>query len=212
MEIYININGVLRNIIQKFEYHYIDYFLESDEEDNDFIELDDDGEVIKETTTLVKTKFEYGLKGDVKNDNLFNHYKFQSIEEFENFIYLEYPVEIFGHAGISYPSVITDLNKFIHDNKEHNITIVGIDELGRAKPSTLFFLSRNGCLADNVKFIKSENVMDAWQDCDVWVTDSLDVLECRPKDKMGIKFKTNFNEHFTNPIEIDKLTEIEKLL
>ena len=33
MEIYININGVLRNIISKFDYHYKDYYLDTDPED-----------------------------------------------------------------------------------------------------------------------------------------------------------------------------------
>lgn len=176
------------------------------------MELDDDGEVISGSTELVKTKFEYALKGDVQNDNLFNHYEFQSLQEYENFLFIEFAVEIFGHAGISYPSAFTDLNQFIHENKEHNITLVGIDEMGRAKPSTLFFLSRNGCLVDNVKFIKAEGILDAWSDCDVWVSDSSLVIDSKPKDKKVIKFNTNFNKHFTNSTEIDKLTEINELL
>ena len=34
MEIYINIDGVLRNLIQKFNYHYNDAFLDSEFEPN----------------------------------------------------------------------------------------------------------------------------------------------------------------------------------
>jgi len=73
MEIFISINGVLRNLIQKFDYHYQDYFLSS--------ELEEEEET-----------FEYGKEGKVQNDNLLNYYKFQSKEELDNFIFIDYPI------------------------------------------------------------------------------------------------------------------------
>ena len=70
MEIYISIDGVLRNLIQKFNYHYKDAFLQSEfENENDF---------------------EYNIIYPIQNDNLLNSYKFQSMEEFEFFTYIEY--------------------------------------------------------------------------------------------------------------------------
>jgi hypothetical protein len=209
MEIYISIDGVLRNLIQKFDYHYKDYFLEREEENSPVL-IDINGNEIKEIKE--KIKFEYGIDGKIQNDNLLDYFKFQSMEEFENFLYIEYPIEIFGHAGISYSTAITDLNNVINKNKEHNFTIIGVDEFGKAKPSTLFFLSRNGCLCDNIKFIKSKDLEKIWENCDFWVTDSEKIIKSCPKDKKTIKFKTIYNEYFTNPQEIDKLTEINELL
>ena len=58
MEVYISIDGVIRNTIQKFDYHYKDAYIDSDIE----------GE----------NTFEYGIEGEIKNDNLLNYYKFQS--------------------------------------------------------------------------------------------------------------------------------------
>jgi hypothetical protein len=70
MEVYISIDGVLRNTIQKFDYHYNDAYLASDFEN--------------------ENKFEYGVVEPIKNDDLFNHYRFQSQDEFDFFLFMEY--------------------------------------------------------------------------------------------------------------------------
>lgn len=191
MEIYISIDGVLRNLIQKFNYHYNDAYLQSEYEN--------------------ESNFEYNIVYPIQNDNLLNSYKFQSVDEFEFFTYIEYPIEIFGHAGISYPTSISDLNKIIFDNPNHNITVIGVDEVGKAKPATLFFLSKNGFLGNNIKFIKSVDIEKEWEKCDMWITDSKKIIDFKPEDKTVIKFNTQYNEFFTNEKEITKLTEIQEL-
>lgn len=193
MEIYVSINGVLRNLIQKIEYHYENYYLNSTPED----EFSDN--------------FEYLVNKPIYNDKLLEHFNFHSQQEFENFLFIEFPVEIFGHAGISYPHVISDLNKFIYENKDHNVTLIGIDELGKAKPSTLFFLSKNACLMNTIKFIRTENIEKEWENCDIWVTDNRHIIDKCPINKQTIKFNTDYNGHFNTKIEINKLTEISQI-
>ena len=191
MEIFISIDGVLRNTIQKFDYHYNDCYLNSETEGEE--------------------EFEYGiLEGPVKNNDLMDSYKFQSKEEYEFFLYMEYPIEIFGHAGLSYSTTFTDLHKIIFENPEHNFTLVGLDELGKAKPATLFFLSKNGFLGNNVKFIKSDEITKTWSLCDAWITDNKLIVEECPEGKNVIKFNTTYNEYFTNKKEITKLSEIQE--
>ena len=190
MEIFLSIDGVLRNTIQKFDYHYKDAYLEAEFED--------------------EITFEYGVIEPIENDKLIDSYKFQSQEEFEYFLFIEYPIEIFGHAGLSYSTTFTDLHKIIFENPEHNFTLVGLNELGKAKPATLFFLSKNGFLGSNIKFINSKNLNKEWGKCDLWITDDERVLTSCPKQKTVIKFNTVYNQHFTNIKEINKLTEIDK--
>ena len=117
MEIYISIDGVIRNTIQKFDYHYNNAFLADD------IQFEEGN------------SFEYGITEPIQNNNLLNSYNFQSKEEFENFLFIEYPIEIFGHAGLSYSTTFTDLHKIIFDNPDHNFTLIGLDELGKSKSS-----------------------------------------------------------------------------
>lgn len=192
MEIYISIDGVLRNTIQKFDYHYNDAYLSSEIES--------------------ENKFEYRVIEPINNDNLLNSYQFQSKEEFDYFLYIEYPVEIFGHAGLSYSTTFTDLNKLIYTQSGHTFTLVGLNELGKARPATLFFLSKNGLLGNNIQFIKSSDILNTWSKCDLWITDSKEILDLKPENKTGMKFNTLYNKFFTYDKEITKLTEIEEWL
>lgn len=191
MEIFISIDGVIRNTIQKFDYHYNEAYLSDGFENT--------------------TGFEYGVIEPVYNDNLSQYYKFQSNEEFNYFLYIEYPIEIFGHAGLSYSTTFTELNKLIYDNPQHNFTLVGLNELGKSRPATLFFLSKNGFLGNNIKFIKSENISEVWDICDYWITDSKEIIDMKPQNKTAIKFSTKYNKFFTYEKEITKLNEIEEL-
>jgi hypothetical protein len=193
MEIYISIDGVIRNTIQKFDYHYNNAFLADD------IQFEEGN------------SFEYGITEPIQNNNLLNSYNFQSKEEFENFLFIEYPIEIFGHAGLSYSTTFTDLHKIIFDNPDHNFTLIGLDELGKSRPATLFFLSKNGFLGNNIKFIKSDDINEMWSKCDIWITDNKNIIDSCPENKITYKFNTTYNQYFTNKKEISKLTEIQEL-
>jgi hypothetical protein len=190
MEIFISIDGVLRNFIQKFDYHYKDSFFDSEFEN--------------------ENNFEYKITDQIQNNNLLNSYAFQSIEEYEFFLFIEYPIEIFGHAGLSYSNAFTELNKMIFENSEHNFTIIGLNEVGKAKPATLFFLSKNGFLGNNIRFIKNEDIGKCWDQCDMWISDNIDIIQ-HNKAKTPIKFNTNYNKFFTCKEEISKLSEIKEL-
>ena len=67
MNVYVNIDGVLRNTLQKFDYHYKDYFLNTEAE--------------------TEETFEYGVSENIGFENLMSSYKFQSEEEFIKFLY-----------------------------------------------------------------------------------------------------------------------------
>ena len=54
MKIFISIDGVLRNTLQKFDYHYRDYYLN--------------------TETETEETFEYGVSDSVYNENLMRKY------------------------------------------------------------------------------------------------------------------------------------------
>ena len=194
MEIFISIDGVLRNTIAKFDYHYKDYYLDTE----------------PENLTEEEQSFQYGVTEPVRNSFLLESYKFQSKEEFDNFTFMDYAVEIFGHANPSYSNVFFELNKLIYENKEHRFTLVGLDELGKSKPSTLFFLSKNGFMGNNIKFSINSEIPNLWKQCDLWITDNKSVIDLCPRSKKVVKFNTDYNQHFTNPLEIHKLTEIKE--
>jgi hypothetical protein len=190
MKIYISIDGVLRNFINRFHYHY----------ENSFINVDaaEEGD-----------SFVYEVIEPITNNKLSDHFTFQSKEQEDHFQYIEYPMELYAHSPVSYSNVNNDINKIVYHHKEHEIYLVGLDELGKARPATLFFLSRNGIMVDNIKFIKSEDIHKEWENADLWISDSEKILQAKPQDKDFILFSTKYNEHFTYEKIINKLSDID---
>lgn len=191
MNINISIDGVLRNRILSIIHFYNKEYI--------------DGDVDPENT------FPYEISETIENDKLSDSIKFQSNEELEYFLHVEFPLEIYGHAVPSYKSVFNELNDLIYKHKKINFTTIGIDEFGKSKPSSLFFLSKNGFLGNVIKFIKKNEIKKEWRKCDVWVTDDQNIIDQCPKGKKAIKFNTNYNKHFTHEHEINNLEQINEI-
>lgn len=190
MNIYISIDGVLRNFVNRFHYHYENAYINVDEEE--------------ESTDT----FEYKVIEPITNLNLTDHFAFQSKDQSDHFQYIEYPMELYGHSPVSYPNVYNEFNKFVFDYKDHYVYLVGLDEFAKAKPATFFFLARSGFMPNNIKFILSENIGDEWTKADVWISDSKKVLDLKPDNKEFILFETTYNNFFTYEKKINKLSDI----
>ena len=119
MEIYISIDGVLRNLIQKFRIHYEDYYLNSEVVETNQVDIDESEEVKKENLP----QFEYGINEPVRNDDLMKYFKFQTKEEFESFLYFEYALEIFGHSPLN--SSMIEINRIIFNCDLHELNSDG---------------------------------------------------------------------------------------
>ena len=192
MEIFVSIDGVLRNTVQKFDYHYKDYFLN--------------------TESTEEETFEYSVKTKpVSFQKIINSYSFQSIDEFNKFLYFDFPIEIFGHGGLSYNQAATDLNKLIVEHPNCRFTLVGLNEKGKAKSASLFFISKNGIMMDQIIFSNNSQIDNLWKKCDVWITEDFDIIYKCPKNKKVIKFNTYYNNHYKIQLEINKLSEINKI-
>jgi hypothetical protein len=190
MNIYISIDGVLRNFVNRFHYHYENAYINVDEEEGS-------------TDT-----FEYKITDPITNLNLTDHFAFQSKEQSDHFQYIEYPMELYGHSPVSYINVYNEFNKFVFDYKDHDVYLVGLDEYAKAKPATLFFLARSGFMPNNIKFILSENISEEWNKADVWISDSKRILDLKPDNKEFILFETTYNNFFTYEKKINKLSDI----
>jgi hypothetical protein len=190
MRIGIEINGVLRNTIGKLEQVYQKYFIDRWEGFEE--ELD----------------FNYEMKLPVTSLNLREHFKFKDEEEFYSFLYEENAMEIFGHAGSTETFTFNDFNKFYVEMRENNDIIIVSDEIGKSKPATLFFLSKFGCLTEEIKFYSNSTINSMWDKIDILLTANPDLLLNYPKDKRVIKFNTEYNTHVEFDESIDSLAEL----
>lgn len=190
MKIGIEINGVLRDTLTKLEQVYKKYLLDKL-----------DGLESEET-------FEYSMNLPVTSLDLRNHFKFKDDNEFYSFLFEEFPMEIFGHAGSTETMTFNDLNNFYFDFRtEHEIIIVS-DEMGKSKPASLFFLSKFGCLLEKVKFYSHTTINSMWEEIDILVTANPDLIQNHPPDKKIIKFNTEYNKSIISEYEIDSIKEL----
>jgi len=194
MRIAIEINGVLRNTIDKIEQTYQKYMIDK----TDGLEDDE--------------SFKYEISLPIDSLNLRNHFKFQTDEELYSFLYEEFPMEIFGHAQSSEYSTFNDLNEiYVNLRDNHDILIVS-DEMGRSKPASLFFLSKFGCQIEKVKFYSNTTINSMWGEIDVLLTSNPALLLEHPSDKKIIKYQTEYNKHITTDYSITNIKELESEL
>lgn len=209
MKIAIDLNGVIRDVFLKTEQVYTKFFLE-DKEDDVVSEYNE------ETEEWVKInnedEFKYELNLPVTSNNLIEHFKFKTQDELYNFFYVDFPMQIFGHSpsiNVNTFNILNDLYVDLRD--EHEITIIS-DEIGKSKPATLFFLSKYGCLIENIKFYSSSTIEETYGYFDVIVTSNPDLLNIENNDKTIIKVLTDYNTELKCDYTIDNIGELQEII
>lgn len=211
MKIAIDVNGVLRDTIGKFKQLYEKHLIEGNTSDffspTYTIDLSGNTEIQEQPEP-----FEYKLISDVTSLDLEKHFSFQSKEEFYSFMYEEYCMEIFGHAPSTEMTTFIDLNDIYVNNRKQWDFIILSDEIGKSKPTTLFFLSKFGCELEKVIFYSNITLDTIWNEFDVLLTANPNLLLNHPKDKIVIKFETEYNKDIKKEYSITKLKELEEIL
>lgn len=181
MKIGITLNEVLRDYVGQLAYTYDKYIGEND--------------VTEE---------------DITNFNLIEFFKFEDINKFNTFLYLEAPLEIFGHADQMSDGLMNRFNTFLMDIKddgEHEIEIVS-REIDKSIPSTYFFLSKTSCRIDKVRFV--QDYASKWDGLDVLITANPQALEAKPSGKISVKVNTTYNKNVAADFEIDSILDFIK--
>lgn len=188
MRIAIDLNGVLRNTLGKIEQVYDKFYLSNEDNENEF---------------------KYEIIYPIDSLNLMNHFKFENSEELYNFLYVEHPMEIFGHAASVEYTGMNDLNDFYLDMREKYEIIIVSDEIGKSKPATLFFLSKFSCLIENIIFYSEQTKNNMLDSIDVLLTANPNLLLEVPKNKIVIKYQQEYNKNIEMEYSIKKINELK---
>ena len=207
----IEVNGVLRNTLDKFKQLYEKHMIENFEAENSnqTFEMDLSG-----NTTLeeISNDFVYEIIEPIDTYDLKNHFKFPSDDDLYNFMFEDFPMQLFGHAGSTETYSFNDLNEFYINNRdEYEIYIIS-DEIGKSKPATLFFLSKFGCLVENIKFYSNATLNDMWNTIDVLITSNPELLNSTPKNKTTVQYITDYNKNIECEYKIEKLSDLDELV
>ena len=210
----IEINGVLRDTISKFtelyEKHLVDSHLYESTDKTYEIEFSGDtDEVVEINENIGINNFEYKILSPVTSLDLGSHFSFPSKDELYSFMYEEYTMELFGHAPSTEMLSFNILNDIYYNLRDTYDLMIVSDEIGRSKPSSLFFLSKFGCLLEKVFFYSEITKNNMWDEVDILLTSNPDLLLNKPDNKIVIKFITDYNKHVESDYEISSLSDLE---
>ena len=211
MRIGIDINGVLRDTITKFDQIYDKFMIESNNVTllNQTYEIDYSGNT---EMIPIQENFEYKKLSEVTSLELDSHYLFKNKEEFYDFLYEEYAMEIFGHAPSTEMTTFNKLNEIYFDSRDEHDLIIVSNEIGRSKPASLFFLSKFGCLLEKIIFFSESTKKNMWNEIDILLTANPSLLLEVPKGKKVIKFESVYNKEIDSECEIKSISELTEIL
>lgn len=210
----ISINGVLRDYFGKIESTHTKYFNPEDGQEIKIKDYDLEKWVKFPEENVVRQEIEFNPdfneKEFVKSSN---NFELQEVKEdpitVDDFIYDKCCLEIFGYAEEEMDGIVQSLNDFdLHLKilkKDHELIITS-REAGRSVPATLFFLSKTGCMIQNIKFTVATT--DCWKDVDVMITDHPEILSTKPENKITIKVEKPFNSHIDSDYTVRSIKEL----
>ena len=204
----IEVNGVLRNTLGKIQQTYEKFLIENNSTEKTYV-LDESGNT---ESIIQEEEFEYEVLGNIDSLNLLNHFKFKSDDELYEFLYQEFPMQIFGHAESSEMHTFHTLNDIYLKYRSTNDIVIVSDEIGKSKPATLFFLSKFGCQIEKIKFYSDTTKNSIWDEVDVLVSANPSLIEDHPENKVVIKFNTQYNKTNKSEHEISSLKELDECL
>ena len=123
-------------------------------------------------------------------------FNFESKNEYMQYLYTDYPFEIFGEAPVVEKGVDKKLNLW-HINVSKNyedleLMLANPREWNASIGFTCFFLSQIATRIREIFFPK--DFAEIWDRCDIAVTADRGLLEEKPEGKISIKIETPYNK------------------
>ena len=151
---------------------------------------------------------------DDKVDIFEKYVKFKSKYEKNNFLYIDYPFEIFGAANTMEKKLATAITNWLSEitnieDEDIRIIFYSLDEDALTIQSSYFFLSKIGARVRKVIFPKS--IDEIWEECDAVITARNEFFEKeKPEGKKIILVNREFNKENKDKADLnyDNLSEI----
>jgi hypothetical protein len=151
---------------------------------------------------------------DDREDVLKTFAKFDSKYERNNFLFIDYPYEIFGCASTMEKKLAVKITNWLTDisnieDEDIRIIFYSLNEEAITIQSTFFFLSKIGTRVRKVIFPKT--IEEVWDECDVVITARDEFFEKEiPEGKKVVLINRPFNKDCKDKafLNYDNLSEI----
>jgi hypothetical protein len=214
MKIGVSVNGVLRDYFGRIEKIHTKYFNPEDGQEVVIKDYDLEKWLWFPQEEVVRNEIEFNPnfneKEFVKSESTFELKEVRDEEiTVEDFIYDKCCLEIHGYADEVIDGAVRSINELdlhLKTLSKDNQIVITSREAGRTVPSTLFFLSKTGCMIQDIKF--TMGTTDCWQDVDVMITDHPEILNSKPEGKITIKVEKSFNQDINSDYSIRSVKEL----
>lgn len=144
-------------------------------------------------------------KVELNSVSFIDKLNFKTKKAKENFLYVDYPYEIFGCAKTSHRNTMTMLNKWLDEMENkgldcEEIALFSLKENALTIQSSYYFLSKIGCRIRNVFFPKDGKKM--WEKFDVIITTNERIVKNKPQGKKVVLIQTSDNKHLASKCDL----------
>lgn len=142
---------------------------------------------------------------DVWTNDLREVFPFKSKHEYLEFLYNDYPYEIYGAANTMSRNLASRFSDWCGElnNLEEipELCIVSTGEYDKTIGSTHFFLNKIGTkVRETHLLLKEDNI---WDKCDVLITANPYILSIKPENKVSVKIESSYNTESDSDFKFD---------
>lgn len=137
---------------------------------------------------------------------------FESVEDYQKFLYTDYPFEIFGEAEVMEKMLDKNFNLWClalsdDDDLEEDIEIMlgNPMEFNASIGYTHFFLSKIATRVRETCF--PSDSLTLWDKCDVMITADPNLITNKPEGKKCVKINMPYNKDLPCDVEYDSLSD-----
>lgn len=180
------------------------------------IDLND---VIRSYTSQFATFYKKGIDKsfDIDNVDIYTNeldkvFPFKSERDYQNFVYVDYPYELFGTAEPMHRRLPHRMNDWLQndlanmDVEKPEVILVSPYEFALTIQSTHFFLSKTASRVRECYF--PDNSTKIWDRCDILITANPKLLDTKPEGKITFKIKAPYNKESVGDYEFESFMNV----
>lgn len=137
--------------------------------------------------------------------NVIDSIDFKSKKAKFEYMYVDYPYEIFGCAPTTHRNLAVTINNWLVSlgNKEddnYDVKLFSLKEEALSIQSTYYFLSKIGCRVREMFFPKDG--VEMWNKCDVIITLNERIIDNKPEGKVVVLINKDDNKNLQGKVDL----------
>lgn len=137
--------------------------------------------------------------------NVIDSIDFKSKKAKFEYMYVDYPYEIFGCATTTHRNLAVTINNWLvslgnKEDEKYDVKLFSLKEEALSIQSTYYFLSKIGCRVREMFFPKDG--IEMWDKCDVIITLNERIIDNKPKGKVVILINKDDNKNLQEKVDL----------